>query len=135
MKKLLPETVFTLIVPLINGLSISESKKVLNDYLVKQGLGYVKTNYKLRDWLFSRQRYWGEPIPIIIDENENYHILADKDLPLVLPNLDNYKPSGTGEPLAKATDWVIRLIREKAQNGKPIQCRNGREVVGITSVI
>ena len=101
--------------PLINGLSISESKKVLNDYLVKQGLGYVKTNYKLRDWLFSRQRYWGEPIPIIIDENENYHILADKDLPLVLPNLDNYKPSGTGEPpLAKATDWVSTTYKGKS---------------------
>ncbi len=100
--------------PLINGLNINESKKVLNDYLVKHDLGFVKTNYKLRDWLFSRQRYWGEPIPIVIDENEEYHILPDKDLPLLLPALDNYKPSGTGEPpLAKATDWVMTTYKGK----------------------
>ncbi len=101
--------------PLINGLNIEDSKSVLNEYLVKNNLGHVKVNYKLRDWLFSRQRYWGEPIPVIIDENEEYHILPKENLPLILPDLDNYQPSGTGEPpLAKALDWVNTTYNGKA---------------------
>ncbi len=103
--------------PLINGLNIENSKKVLNEYLTKHGLGYTQTNYKLRDWLFSRQRYWGEPIPIVIDENNKFTALNEEDLPLTLPDLKEYKPSGTGEsPLALATDWV-----NTTYNGKSVK--------------
>lgn len=103
--------------PLINGLNIAESKKVLNDYLTKNDLGYVQTNYKLRDWLFSRQRYWGEPIPIVIGENNEFTALKVEELPLTLPPLEEYKPSGTGEsPLALAKDWV-----NTTYNGKPVK--------------
>ena len=100
--------------PLINGMNIENSKKVLNEYLTKNGLGYVQTNYKLRDWLFSRQRYWGEPIPIVIDEDNKFTALEISDLPLTLPDLKEYKPSGTGEsPLALATDWVNTTYKGK----------------------
>lgn len=103
--------------PLINGLNIAESKEVLNNYLTKTGQGYRKTNYKLRDWLFSRQRYWGEPFPVVIDEKENYFVLPQSELPVTLPDLTNYQPSGTGEaPLAKAKDWVTTTF-----NGKKVQ--------------
>lgn len=100
--------------PLINGMNIENSKKVLNEYLTKNGLGYVQTNYKLRDWLFSRQRYWGEPIPIVIDEDNKFTALEVSDLPLTLPDLKEYKPSGTGEsPLSLATDWVNTTYKGK----------------------
>ena len=93
--------------PLINGLNIEESKKVLNEHLTNKGVGRVTTNYKLRDWLFSRQRYWGEPIPIMIKEDNTFIPVPLSDLPLTLPPLKEYKPSGTGEsPLALASSWV-----------------------------
>ncbi len=103
--------------PLINGLNIAESKEVLNNHLTKTGQGARKTNYKLRDWLFSRQRYWGEPFPVVIDDEENYFVLPQSELPVTLPDLTNYQPSGTGEaPLAKAKDWVHTTF-----NGKKVQ--------------
>ena len=103
--------------PLIDGLDIAESKKVLNAYLTEHKLGYVRTNYKLRDWLFSRQRYWGEPIPIMLTENNDFIAVPTEELPLVLPALNEYKPSGTGEsPLALATDWVNTTYQ-----GKPVR--------------
>ena len=90
----------------LNGLQVTESKSKITDWLVNQGLGEAKVNYKLRDWLFSRQRYWGEPIPIIHTENGHQPIPAS-DLPLTLPDVESYKPSGTGEsPLANITDWL-----------------------------
>ena len=90
-----------------NGLNIKDAKEVIIQKLIKEGNGERQVNYKLRDWLFSRQRYWGEPIPIIIKDDGGLVPLPDYDLPLVLPELKEYKPSGTGEsPLANATEWL-----------------------------
>ena len=92
----------------INGLNIAEGKEAITNKLIEMGDGNFKVNYKLRDWLFSRQRYWGEPIPIytFVDNNEMGRV-KDEELPLVLPELDEYKPSGTGEsPLANAKNWL-----------------------------
>ena len=91
----------------INGLNIEEGKKAITDKLIELGKGKRKVNYKLRDWLFSRQRYWGEPIPIINFDDGTMTRVKDEDLPLILPELDEYKPSGTGEsPLVNAVDWL-----------------------------
>ena len=91
----------------LDGLSVEEAKKAMQHWLIDKGIGYVKTNYKLRDWVFSRQRYWGEPIPIVHCEKCGYVPLPESELPLVLPNVDSYEPTDNGEsPLAKMTDWV-----------------------------
>ena len=91
----------------LDGLSVEEAKKAMQQWLIDKGIGYVKTNYKLRDWVFSRQRYWGEPIPIVHCEKCGYVPLPENELPLVLPNVDSYEPTDNGEsPLAKMTDWV-----------------------------
>jgi len=92
---------------IIDGLDNEEAKIKITEYLEKTNQGYGHSTYKLRDWVFSRQRYWGEPFPVIYDEDDNMHILDDKDLPLELPTLKNIRPSGTGEsPLANAHDWL-----------------------------
>ena len=92
--------------PIINGLTSAEAKKKITAWLKERGLGKRAINYKLRDWLFSRQRYWGEPFPIVW-ENGKHRSLGEDELPVVPPSLDDYKPTGTGEPpLAKAKDWV-----------------------------
>lgn len=89
----------------INGMMIKEAKKAITDKLIELNSGNYKVNYKLRDWLFSRQRYYGEPIPIINLEDGTQ--VKETNLPLVLPELKEYKPSGTGEsPLIHATDWL-----------------------------
>jgi leucyl-tRNA synthetase len=94
--------------PLINGLLIEEASEIIINYLVLNNLGYATTTYKLRDWVFSRQRYWGEPFPVLYDKNGNIKLLDDNELPLKLPKLGNIAPSGTGEsPLANATDWLF----------------------------
>lgn len=90
-----------------NGLSTAEFKEKIADWLTEKGLGEKAVNFKLRDWLFSRQRYWGEPFPIIHCEDGRRIALTEDQLPLRLPEIDDYKPDGTGEPpLAKVTDWV-----------------------------
>jgi len=90
-----------------NGLSTAEFKEEITDWLEQNGLGAKAINYKLRDWLFSRQRYWGEPFPILHTEDGRIVGLSEKDLPLELPSVENYKPSGTGlSPLANINDWV-----------------------------
>ena len=90
-----------------DGLSTAEFKEQITDWLAAEGLGEKAVNYKLRDWLFSRQRYWGEPFPILHLQDGAVVGLDEKDLPLELPEVENYKPSGTGEPpLANAVDWV-----------------------------
>jgi leucyl-tRNA synthetase len=90
-----------------NGLSTAEFKEKITSWLQQRGLGRKAVNYKLRDWLFSRQRYWGEPFPILHTENGRIAGLQEKDLPLELPSVENYKPSGTGEsPLANINRWV-----------------------------
>ncbi len=91
----------------LNGLSVEDAKKKMQEFIVDKGLGKVKTNFKLRDWVFSRQRYWGEPIPIVYCEKCGYVPLNESELPLTLPNVDSYEPTDNGEsPLAKITDWV-----------------------------
>ena len=90
----------------INDLKPSEAITKTGEWLESTGKGHVTVNYKLRDWLFSRQRYWGEPIPILHDDNDVIP-LSDSDLPLTLPVLERIKPSGTGEsPLANAKEWL-----------------------------
>lgn len=91
----------------INGLYIAEAKEKVIEYLEKIKAGYSKKNYKLRDWLFSRQRYWGEPIPVLHKKDGTIVPVSKDSLPLVLPELKEYKPSGTGEsPLIHATEWL-----------------------------
>ena len=91
----------------LTGLSVDDARKAMVKWLEEKGAGKAKTQYKLRDWLFSRQRYWGEPFPVIHWEDGTQTLVDEGDLPLTLPELADYKPTGTGEPpLAKATDWV-----------------------------
>ncbi len=93
--------------PLLNGLRVPEAKRKMNAWLEEKGLGKGTVNYKLRDWLFSRQRYWGEPFPLVRKEDGTVEVLPVTDLPIVLPELDEYKPTADGQPpLARATDWV-----------------------------
>ena len=90
-----------------DGLSTAEFKEKISDWLSENGLGEKAVNYKLRDWLFSRQRYWGEPFPIVHTEDGGKIALDESDLPLELPEVEDYEPTGTGEPpLAKVTDWL-----------------------------
>ncbi|OHE31281.1 MAG: leucine--tRNA ligase, partial [Tenericutes bacterium GWC2_39_45] len=92
---------------IIDGLYNEDAKSKIIEFLEKTKQGYGHNTYKIRDWVFSRQRYWGEPFPVIYDQQGEIHILDDEDLPLELPILKNMRPSGTGEsPLANATDWL-----------------------------
>ncbi|WP_099205764.1 leucine--tRNA ligase [Scatolibacter rhodanostii] len=92
---------------ILNDLSVEEAKKKITEHLEKEGIGHSKVNYKLRDWVFSRQRYWGEPIPMVYCETCGWVPLEEHDLPLRLPNVESYEPTDTGEsPLAKMTDWI-----------------------------
>lgn len=91
----------------LNGLGKEEAINKMINWLEKNKIGTKKINYKLRKWIFARQRYWGEPIPVVFTEDNKIHVLADEDLPLVLPELEDYAPSKTGaSPLDKATDWL-----------------------------
>ena len=91
----------------LNGMSVDEAKTAIADWLIEKGLGERKVNFKLRDWVFSRQRYWGEPIPMVHCEKCGFVPLPESELPLLLPNVDSYEPTDNGEsPLAKITDWV-----------------------------
>ena len=91
----------------LTGMTVEEAKTAITEWLTKEGKGRQKVNFKLRDWVFSRQRYWGEPIPIVKCEKCGYVPLPEEQLPLTLPNVDSYEPTDTGEsPLAKMTDWV-----------------------------
>ncbi len=103
----------------LNGLNKEEAIKKSIEFLEKESIGKRKTTYKLRDWLFSRQRYWGEPIPIITWEDGTMTAVDEKDLPLLLPITDDIKPSGTGEsPLANLTDWINVVDKKTGKKGK-----------------
>ena len=91
----------------INGLEVADAKVKMIEFLEEKGIGNAKVNFKLRDWVFSRQRYWGEPIPIVKCEKCGYVPLDEKELPLLLPEVDSYMPTDNGEsPLAAMTEWV-----------------------------
>lgn len=92
---------------ILNGLSVKEAKEKIIDYLTSKGIGNKKTNYKLRDWVFSRQRYWGEPVPLVECEKCGWVPIPESELPLRLPDIKDFEPGENGEsPLAKATDWI-----------------------------
>jgi leucyl-tRNA synthetase len=98
----------------LNGLPTPEAKDRMIEILEEQAIGRRMVQYKLRDWLFSRQRYWGEPFPIVFDEEGNPHALDESQLPVTLPDLIDFKPTGTPEPpLSKATDWLNIVIDGK----------------------
>lgn len=99
----------------LNGLNKEDAINKMIQFLEDNDIGNKKVNYKLREWIFARQRYWGEPIPIVFDENDNAYVLPESELPLVLPELEDYSPSKTGaSPLDKATNWVNTTF-----NGNP----------------
>lgn len=92
---------------ILDGLSVEEAKKKIIAHLEEEGIGHSKVNYKLRDWVFSRQRYWGEPIPMVHCDKCGWVPLDEHELPLELPNVESYEPTDNGEsPLAKMTDWI-----------------------------
>ena len=98
----------------LNGLGKEEAINKMIEYLESKGLGNKKINYRLREWIFARQRYWGEPIPTVTFEDGLTQALSDDQLPIVLPELDNYKPSKSGQsPLANAEDWVNIVVDGK----------------------
>jgi leucyl-tRNA synthetase len=91
----------------LDGKATADAKAAITAWLAERGLGRKSVNYKLRDWLFSRQRYWGEPFPVLLGHDERVKALTESDLPVLLPELDDFRPSGKPEPpLGKATEWV-----------------------------
>ena len=98
------------------GLTVEEAKKAITEKLVNMGVGKVKTNYRLREWIFARQRYWGEPIPVIHYEDGTIGTLDDEDLPLILPELEDYKGRNGKAPLENKEDWVN--VEYKGKKGK-----------------
>ncbi len=91
----------------LNGMEVKEAISAIRDFLEKEGIGKKKVNYKLRDWVFSRQRYWGEPIPLVHCDKCGWVALPESELPLTLPEVDNYEPTDNGEsPLSKIDEWV-----------------------------
>lgn len=103
----------------INGLEIEEASQKVVAYLEEKEIGEEKTTYRLRDWLFARQRYWGEPIPVIHWEDGTTTTVPEEDLPVILPKTDEIKPSGTGEsPLAVIHDWVNVVDEKTGMKGK-----------------
>ncbi|MBL1223521.1 leucine--tRNA ligase [Enterococcus sp. BWR-S5] len=103
----------------LNGLNKDEAIKKMNEWLEEKGFGKKETSYRLRDWLFSRQRYWGEPIPVIHWEDGTTTTVPESELPLTLPKTDDIKPSGTGEsPLANIEDWINVVDPETGKKGR-----------------
>lgn len=99
----------------LNGLTVKEAIAKTKKYIEEAGIGKVKVNYRLRDAIFSRQRYWGEPFPVYYDENNQPQMVDEEDLPVLLPEIESYKPTETGEPpLGRAKNWVYK-------NGRPLE--------------
>ncbi|MBR3150385.1 MAG: leucine--tRNA ligase [Erysipelotrichaceae bacterium] len=100
----------------MNGLGKEDAINAMIDWLSERGIGQKKINYRIREWIFARQRYWGEPIPIVHLDNDRLVALRDDELPLILPELDDYKPANGASPLEKATDWVnVEVNGEKGR--------------------
>jgi len=100
----------------LDGLAVPEAKKKIIAYLTENNIGEKTINYKMRDWIFARQRYWGEPFPLIHKEDGSVELVPDDQLPVTLPQVESYEPSGTGEsPLANIHDWVATT----ASDGRP----------------
>ena len=103
----------------LNGLTVKDSKPAATEWLAKRGQGKAAVKYKLRDWLFSRQRYWGEPFPIIHYDDGSIELVDESELPVELPEMSDFKPSGTGEPpLAKAKEWVDYFDPKTGRHGR-----------------
>ncbi|RAR43967.1 leucine--tRNA ligase [Paenibacillus sp. MDMC362] len=103
----------------LNGLDNEEAIQAMNEWLEQEGKGKKRVTYRLRDWLFSRQRYWGEPIPILHLEDGTMKTVPEEQLPLLLPDVDQIKPSGTGEsPLANVTEWVETVDPETGMKAR-----------------
>ncbi len=116
---MLPNTSPEAVALKLDGISNKEAGEKITSWLEERGLGKRVVNYKLRDWLFSRQRYWGEPIPIVHWEDGTVTSLTDSELPLVLPQVEDYKPSESGEsPLAKATEWLEIVDAKTGKRGR-----------------
>ena len=102
------------------GLTVEEAKEAITDKLVKKGVARKTVNYHFREWIFARQRYWGEPVPVVHTEDGNIHLLDDEELPLILPELEDYKGKNGKAPLENATDWKqydkngVKGVRETA---------------------
>jgi leucyl-tRNA synthetase len=103
----------------INGMEVKDSKRRTTEWLEEKGIGKYAVNYKLRDWLFSRQRYWGEPFPVAHMEDGSIKLLDESELPLELPEVDDFRPSGSGEsPLANAGEWLDYTDPETGMKGR-----------------
>ena len=103
----------------LDGLAVEDAKAKMTAWLEERGLGQAKVNYKLRDWLFSRQRYWGEPFPLLKLADGTIRVLEPDELPLTLPEVASYKPSGTGEgPLAAIPDWIETIDPVSGQKAR-----------------
>jgi len=103
----------------LNGMAVKESKHTATEWLAKRNCGKAAVKYKLRDWLFSRQRYWGEPFPVIHYDDGSIELVDESELPIAPPEMADFKPSGTGEPpLAKAKEWVDYINPKDGRHGK-----------------
>ncbi|GJM19710.1 MAG: leucine--tRNA ligase [Phycisphaeraceae bacterium] len=114
----------------LDGLSVPEAKAKIIDWLESKGVGHRKVNYRLRDWLFSRQRYWGEPFPIVFDERGHHHPVGEGSLPVALPPMADYQPIESQDPkplLAKATDWINTTAGAAGVAGLPADAKVTRE--------
>ena len=122
----------------LDGLSVDDAKVKIKDWLTEKGIGHEKVNFKLRDWVFSRQRYWGEPIPVVYCEKCGWVGLPESELPLKLPEVESYMPTDNGEsPLSTLEASSTPLVRNAAarQSAKPILCRSGRARRGTSCAI
>ena len=106
----------------LNGMTVEEAKKAITEFLTEKHVGHAKVNYKLRDWVFSRQRYWGEPIPLVNCPKCGWVAIPESELPLRLPEVESYEPTDNGEsPLAKMTDWVNTTCPHCGGDGSPTE--------------